>query len=117
MASAGLRFEDRLDGASNFYPWRECIGLVLEENGQLEIVERKVAASVDPIQLAAHNNKYVKARRIIVDGVKDHVIPHLSGKKTIKDIWEALVKLYQSDNQSALLRNNTVKYKMKGFLP
>jgi hypothetical protein len=44
MAIAGLRFEDRLDGASNLSPWRERIGLVLEENGLLEIVEGKVAA-------------------------------------------------------------------------
>jgi len=41
MATAGLRFEDRLDGASNFCPWRERINLVLEENGLLEIVEGK----------------------------------------------------------------------------
>jgi hypothetical protein len=40
----------------------------------------------------------VKARRKIVDGIKDHIIPHLSGKKTAKDMWDALVKLYQSDN-------------------
>jgi hypothetical protein len=27
-----------------------------------------------------------------VDGVKDPIMPHLSGKKTAKDMWEALVK-------------------------
>jgi hypothetical protein len=49
-----------------------------------------------------------------VDGVKDHVIPHLSGKKTTKDMWEALVKLYQSDNQrrKMLLRENLRSTKM-----
>jgi hypothetical protein len=98
MTSAGLRFEDRLDGASNFCSWRERIGLVLEENGLLEIVEGKVVALVDLVQLTAHNKKYVKARRIIVDGVKDYIITHLFGNKTLKDIWEALVKLYQSEN-------------------
>jgi hypothetical protein len=98
MASANLRFKDRLDGASNFCPWRERISLVLEENGLLEITRDKVAAPADPVQLAAHKKKDVKARRIIVDGVKDHIIPHLSGKKIAKDMWEALVKLYQSDN-------------------
>jgi hypothetical protein len=91
---AGLRFEDRLEGTSNFCPWRERIGLVLEENGLWEYVEGSIAAPVDPVQQVAHNKKDVKARRIIVDGVKDHIIPHLSGKKTAKDMWEALVKLY-----------------------
>jgi hypothetical protein len=79
-----------------------------------EIVEGKVATPADPIQQAAHNKKDVKARRIIVDGVKDHIIPHLSGKKTTKDMWEALVKLYQSDNQSRkmLLREKLRSTKM-----
>ena len=97
MASAGLRFEDRLNGASNFYPWRERIGLVLEENGLLEIGEGKVEETTNLVKLATHNKKYGKAKRIIVNGVKEHIIPHLSGKKTTKDMWEALVKLYQSD--------------------
>ena len=94
MVSAGLRVEDKLDGASNLCPWRERISLVLEENGLLEITKAKVAAPANPIQLAAHTKKNFKARRILVDGVKDHIIPHFSSKKTAKDMWEALVKLY-----------------------
>jgi hypothetical protein len=39
MANAGLIFEDKLEGASNFNPWRECIALVLEEQGLWEFVE------------------------------------------------------------------------------
>jgi hypothetical protein len=113
MASVGLRFEDRLDGASNFCPSRERIGSVLEDNG-LEIVKGKVAAPIDPMQLAAHTKKDVRARRILVDGVKDHIIPHLIGKKTTKDMWEALVKLYQSDNQSMkmMFREKLISTKM-----
>jgi hypothetical protein len=86
MVSAGLRVEDKLDGASNLCPWRECISLVLEENGLLEITKAKVAAPANPIQLAAHTKKNFKVRRILVDGVKDHIIPHFSSKKTAKDI-------------------------------
>jgi hypothetical protein len=33
MAYVGLRFEDHLDGASNFCSWRERIGVVFEEQG------------------------------------------------------------------------------------
>jgi hypothetical protein len=100
MANAGLRFEDKVEGASNFSPWREHIALVLEEQGLWEFVEGTIAALADPVQLAAHERKDVKARRIIIDGVKDCIIPHLSGKKTTKDMWEALTKLSQSNNQS-----------------
>jgi len=97
---AGLRFVDRLKGTSNFYPWRERISLVLEENGLLEFAEGKAVPPTDPTQLAAHLKKDVKTRRIIVDGVKDDIILHLSGKKTAKEMWDALVKLYQFDNQN-----------------
>jgi len=114
MANVGLRVEGRLDGASNFCPRRKRISLVLE-NGLLEIVEGKVAAPANPIQLAAHTKKDVKARRILVDGVKNHIIPHLSSKKTAKEMWKALVKLYQSDNQSKkmLLREKLRSTKME----
>jgi hypothetical protein len=94
MANAGLRFEDRLKGASNFSPWRECIAPVLEEQGLCKFVEETSVPPVDPEQLAAHIRKDVKERRIIIDGVKGHIIPHLSKKKTVKEMWESLTKLY-----------------------
>jgi hypothetical protein len=32
MAASGLRFEDRLDGVSNYSPWKKRIMLMLMEN-------------------------------------------------------------------------------------
>jgi hypothetical protein len=119
MASVGIRVEDILDGPSNLCPWRECISLVLEENGLLEIAKGKVAAPADLVQLIAHTKKDVKARRILVDGVNDHIILHLPSKKTSKEMWETLVKLYRFDNQSMkmLLREKLRSMKMaKGEL-
>ena len=57
-----------------------------------------MASLADPVQLASHTKKDVKARRILVDGVKEHIVPYLSSKKLAKDLWKALVKLYQSNN-------------------
>ena len=37
---------------------------------------------------------------IIMDGVKDHIVPHLSGKKTAAEMWTALESLYQSKNEN-----------------
>ena len=37
-------------------------------------------ATADPVGLVAFNKKDIKARRIILDAVKDHVIPHISSK-------------------------------------
>ena len=55
----------------------------------MECVEGKTVPPTDPAQLAAHLKKDVKTRRIIVDGVKYHIIPHLSSKKIAKEMWDA----------------------------
>ena len=79
--------EDRLDEARNFVPWKARILLVLEDNELWhEVVNNTtshpivIPASTDAVALAAFNKKDIKARRIILDAVKDHVIPHISSK-------------------------------------
>jgi hypothetical protein len=94
MVASGFWFEDKLDVVSNYSPWKERIMLVLIENDIWELSNSIVAPPVDPKDLAAHKLKDVKARRIILDGVKDHFIPHLSGKTTARDMWEALKSLF-----------------------
>jgi hypothetical protein len=79
MATSGLRFEDRLDGVSNYSAWKEQIMLVLMENDIWEFANSIVFPTVDPKDLVAHNLRDVKARRTILDGVKDHLIPHVGG--------------------------------------
>jgi hypothetical protein len=48
--------------------------------------------------LAAHKKKEVKVKQMIMDTIKDHLIPHISEKKTAKEMFDALVGLYQSEN-------------------
>lgn len=35
-----------------------------------------------------------------MDGVKDVILPHVYGERTTKEMWEALNKLYKSDNNT-----------------
>jgi len=88
MAASGLRFEYRLDGVSNYSPWKERIMLVLMENDIWEFFNSIVTPPMDPRYMAAHKLKDVKSNRIILDGVKDHLIHHLLGNTTTMDIWE-----------------------------
>ena len=37
---------------------------------------------VDPIALDIHEVKEAKAQRMILDGIRDHLIPHVAEKKT-----------------------------------
>ena len=97
-----LGMEDRLDGAGNIVPWKARILLVLEENELWdEVVHNTTAhpivvldATADPVGLASFNMKYIKARRIILDVVKDHVIPHISSKTRASQMWDALTGLF-----------------------
>jgi hypothetical protein len=47
------------------------------------------------VALDLHEVKEAKAQRIILDGVKDHLIPHLAEKKTTKEMWDALKNLFE----------------------
>ena len=80
----GLRVEDRLDGVTNFSPWKARISLILEENELWGIVHNTTAnpvvVPVDAVDKATFMKRDVKARRIILNAVKDHIIPHISAK-------------------------------------
>jgi hypothetical protein len=47
MAATSLKFEDRLDGASNFLPWKARVTLLLKENDLWEIVDKVVPSLTD----------------------------------------------------------------------
>jgi hypothetical protein len=40
---------------------------------------------------------------VLLDSMKDHSIPHISKKNTTKDMHDALVVLYQSQNTNRKL--------------
>ena len=70
--------------------------LVVMEKNLWEFASTGVGVVVlmDPKDLEAHNLKDVKARRILLDTVKDHLIPHIVEKTLSKATWDALTCLY-----------------------
>lgn len=112
----GLKVDDRLDGQSNFGAWKERIISVLDEAEVRDIVEKTVAIPTDATQLAAYKKKCAKAKRLILDGIKDHVIPRVRGKDHAFEVSEVLTKLYQSsnENQKMSLRDKMKAIRMKG---
>jgi hypothetical protein len=77
--------------------------LFLEENDLKDYIEMVIPDRNDSQELAAHKKKVVKAKRVLLDSVNDHLIPHISGKKIGKDMYDALVGLYQSENANRKL--------------
>ena len=47
---------------------------------------------------ALHKNNLVKAKKIIVDSIKDHLIPQVSSLKTPKGMFDSLNKLFEGKN-------------------
>lgn len=54
----------------------------------------------DLVQVAEHKLKDMKARGIILDGAKDHVISHITMCETTHKLWVALTSLYQSTTEN-----------------
>jgi hypothetical protein len=53
MATTSLRFEDQLDGASNFLSWKARVTLLLKEHDLWEIIEKVVPTLTDVAKKAA----------------------------------------------------------------
>ena len=89
-----------MDDASILLSWKDKVTLLLEKNDLWDIIKDVVASLIDPHLLTTHKKKEVKAKRIIIDAIKDNLIPHVFEKKTTKDMFDALVSLYQSKNSN-----------------
>jgi hypothetical protein len=86
------------------------LSAVLKENKIYNYANSVVAAPATyPVYLDLHEVKEAKAQRIILDGVKDHLIPHLVEKKTVKETWDALKNLFEVKND---IRKMALKAKL-----
>jgi hypothetical protein len=117
-----VRVEDRLQGAQNYPTWKERMTMVLEVNEVLEHTPKTATAPIDATQLAIWKKGEAKAKSLILDGIKDHVVPHLSGKTTAKDMWKALSDLYQNKNENRVMAlhkqlHGTKMAKGEGVIP
>jgi hypothetical protein len=56
-----------------------------------------VESPIDLEELAAHK-KEVKAKRVFLESVRDHLIPHIAKKTSAKEMYDDLVSLYQNKN-------------------
>jgi hypothetical protein len=94
MSMAGLRVEDRLSGASSWSPWKAKIVLILEELELWDIVSAPVVLPpvIAPLLVAKFRKRNIKEKKTILHAVKDHIIPHVSGKVFAYEMWDSLCK-------------------------
>jgi len=77
----GMKVEDNRDGATNFI-FLKSILLILEENDLLKLVNEKVPEPNVEEDKSHWRKSDARARRILVDLVRDHLVPQISQKKT-----------------------------------
>jgi len=115
----GMKVEDHLDGATNFISWKSRVLLILEENDLLKLVNEKVPEPEAEEDKSHWRKSDARARRILVDSVRDHLVPQISQKKTTKKMFKTLKRLFEHYiiNVTLPLRNQLSNMKMSKSEP
>ena len=76
----GLPIEDQLDGASNYGSWKTRVLIALEEYDMVDFAINDIPKPVEEERehLASWKKHDVKARKILIDSVKSHLLFHIS---------------------------------------
>jgi hypothetical protein len=113
--SANTKLVDKLEGVDNFRAWKYRIALILEENDLARFIKEDVPEPTDATAKAKHQKDMVRAKRIIADSIKDHLIPQVASKKTPKEMFDSLTRMYEGKNinRKMNLRNQLKNTKMQ----
>ena len=91
--------------------------VVLEDNGLKDFIDSDVpkSTSSDVALLDVWKNKAAKRRRIMLEGVKYHIVSSLHGKATPFAMWKALTDIFQiiSYHRKLVLKDKLKKIKME----
>ena len=91
--------------------------VVLEDNGLKEFIDHEIPKPPvsDAKDLAEWKRCVVKARRIIMEGVRDHIVSSLHNKDTPYAMWKAVMDLLQNcnDHRKLALKDKRRKIKME----
>ena len=82
--TSSTKIEDKLEGIENFRAWNYRIGLILQENDLDKYVKEEVSELEEAEAKEKHIKDMIRAKRIIADSIKDHLIPQVSSKKNPK---------------------------------
>ena len=86
----------------------------MNEYGLKDHAEKTLVVPIDANPLKKYEENQARTKRLIIDGVKDHIIPHVIGKNTTHDMWSVLEVMYQggSMQRRMLLENQMRMFQM-----
>jgi putative lipoic acid-binding regulatory protein len=103
-----MNSENKLDGASNFRAWKTRIDLILSKNKVLDILKGNIVEPVfeegkekepqNVVVMEKFKDSEINAMSIIVDSIKDHLIPYISHLDSSKKMYDALTNLFSVRN-------------------
>jgi hypothetical protein len=106
--------EDRLDGSSNFSSWKSRLQITLEEDDLLSLIEKTLPETTTDEEKDDWKADDVKARKIIIYSVRDHLLPRIATLKTTYEMYDALKNMFESNNtlRALTLKNQLQHIKM-----
>ena len=69
------KLEDKLECIEKFWAWKHRIGLIIRENDLDKYIKGEVAEPEEDEAKEKHKKDLIRAMRIIIDSIKDHLIP------------------------------------------
>ena len=106
---------NKLVGTNNFLAWKKRTDLLLKENELLEHVKGNITipAKEQTQALAKYNKDETRAQRILIESIKDSLIPYVSKFETSKEIYDKLVELFSVSTVGEVISLRNELYKMK----
>ena len=88
-----------METASNYVIWKSRIEFLLDEHDLKALIDSIVAEPLDVAHLRQFKKNMARAKRLILDDVKDHIVSHIATKATAREMWVGLEKLYQGSSE------------------
>ena len=116
MASS-MKSSNKIEGASNFRVWKIRIDLILAKNKVLDMVKGKITEPKDDAEKEKFKDNDITTMSLIVDSIRDHLIPYISNLDTSKKMYDAITNLFTVKNvgQVMILKNELCDVKMKKY--
>jgi S-adenosylmethionine synthetase len=119
-----MKSEKKLEGDSNFIAWNTSIDLILAKNKVLDTVKGGImepqfeaGKEKEPHNVAVmekFKDNDINVMSIIVESVKDHLIPYISHLDSSKNMYDPLTNLFlvRNNGQVMSLKNELCDMKM-----
>jgi hypothetical protein len=104
--------EDRLDGSSNYNSWKSRLCITLEESDLLRFIEGTLPAKTIDEEKVEWKTYDVKARKIIIYSIRDHLIPRISTLMTTYIMYDVLKNMFERNNTN---RSLTLKHQLQNI--